>query len=286
MAEHRRDREAGRVVYPVISRRSGGLSLGINLFPDAKLCSFDCPYCEVFPIAPGMPGFSIVELESELGAFLDSYDQGPAPEPLRDICLSGNGEPCLSPHLGGVLDLLARFRGDLPLRLGRPEIVLISNSSGFSDPGVSDLLERFYRDEGLVVWAKLDAGNERLFRAMSGLGAAGGLSFDGIVAGLLAFSRRVPVVVQTMLCGLDGAAPSASDLEDYSALLSRLVREGARVREVHLYTFARPCPSGRCSSLDDAALAGAAAFVQASTGLRVRAFGRSDELPPASDGAA
>src|SRR5512133_1699694 len=33
-------------VYPVISRRAGGLSIGVNLNPD-KLCNFDCIYCEV-----------------------------------------------------------------------------------------------------------------------------------------------------------------------------------------------------------------------------------------------
>ena len=33
-------------VYPVISRRSKGLSIGANLNPD-KGCNFDCIYCEV-----------------------------------------------------------------------------------------------------------------------------------------------------------------------------------------------------------------------------------------------
>ncbi len=57
MGERRPDREAGRLVYPVVSRRSGGLSLGVNLFPEAKLCSFDCPYCEVFPVRGEVEGF-------------------------------------------------------------------------------------------------------------------------------------------------------------------------------------------------------------------------------------
>jgi histidinol dehydrogenase len=51
--ENHRSREAGCLVYPVYSRRSRGLSLGINLFPDRKVCSFDCPYCEVFPFETG-----------------------------------------------------------------------------------------------------------------------------------------------------------------------------------------------------------------------------------------
>ena len=39
-------------VYPVISRRSRGLSIGINLNPD-KVCNFDCIYCEVDRTTPG-----------------------------------------------------------------------------------------------------------------------------------------------------------------------------------------------------------------------------------------
>src|SRR6266566_1592853 len=33
-------------VYPVLARRSGGISVGINLNPD-KACNFDCIYCQV-----------------------------------------------------------------------------------------------------------------------------------------------------------------------------------------------------------------------------------------------
>ena len=39
-------------VYPVISRRSQGLSIGVNLNPD-KRCNFDCVYCEVDRRTPG-----------------------------------------------------------------------------------------------------------------------------------------------------------------------------------------------------------------------------------------
>ena len=45
-AQHARTYQQNRFVYPVLSRRSGGLSLGINLNPD-KVCNFDCIYCQV-----------------------------------------------------------------------------------------------------------------------------------------------------------------------------------------------------------------------------------------------
>src|SRR5436190_6817447 len=35
-----------RFVYAVVSQRSRGLSIGVNLSPD-KFCTFDCVYCEV-----------------------------------------------------------------------------------------------------------------------------------------------------------------------------------------------------------------------------------------------
>src|ERR1041385_3784970 len=43
---HERRFDANRFVYPVLSRRSKGISLGVNLNPD-KICNFDCIYCQV-----------------------------------------------------------------------------------------------------------------------------------------------------------------------------------------------------------------------------------------------
>jgi wyosine [tRNA(Phe)-imidazoG37] synthetase (radical SAM superfamily) len=276
VGEHRSGREAGRLVYPVLSRRSGGLSLGVNLFPDAKDCSFDCPYCEVFPLAPGLPGFSTLELEGELELFARlGYPEYWAPRPVRDLCFSGNGEPTLSPSLGAALGLCSSFRRSHPEILGSASLVLITNSTGFLDAAASALLERFSREEGLVVWAKLDGGTEGLFRLMSG----SRLELEVIVRGLIAFARRAPIVIQTMLCEVDGRRPSEAELEAYSALLGRITRSGGRVQEVHLYAFARPCPSGRCAALPDADLSRAAVLVRERSGLQVRAFGIRGELP-------
>src|SRR3954463_1899099 len=44
--DHARLFEHNRFVYPVLSRRSGGISIGVNLNPD-KICNFDCIYCQV-----------------------------------------------------------------------------------------------------------------------------------------------------------------------------------------------------------------------------------------------
>ena len=45
-ADHGRIYRQNKFVYPVLSRRSGGISIGVNLNPD-KVCNFDCIYCQV-----------------------------------------------------------------------------------------------------------------------------------------------------------------------------------------------------------------------------------------------
>src|SRR4051794_13560172 len=44
--QHSRRYEQNKFVYPVLSRRSRGISIGVNLNPD-KVCNFDCIYCQV-----------------------------------------------------------------------------------------------------------------------------------------------------------------------------------------------------------------------------------------------
>jgi histidinol dehydrogenase len=275
VGEHRLEREAGRLVYPVISRRSGGLSLGINLFPDAKVCSFDCPYCEIFPLAPGLPPFSIAELEAELDRFLESgYASGWEGFPVRDICFSGNGEPTLSDSLGEALSLCVRARRRHPDILGGARLVLITNSTGFLVPETRALLFRYAKEEGLVIWAKLDGGNDELYRLMSG----SSIELEHITRGIEDFARLTPIVIQTMLCEVAGRRPSDADISDYAALLNRLTHGGALISEAHLYTFARPTPGGLCESLSEEALRHIADSLRAATGLSVRAFSSSKEL--------
>src|SRR5205814_324826 len=57
---HDRQWQSNRYVYPVVSRRSKGISIGINLNPD-KLCNFDCIYCSVDRTGPrrGAPDWAV-----------------------------------------------------------------------------------------------------------------------------------------------------------------------------------------------------------------------------------
>lgn len=270
-------RRASSLLYPVISRRSGGLSLGVNLFPDGKRCSFDCPYCEVS--APSWDGrsdsFDLGRLERELRAFAGEGPRLFPDEPLRDIAFSGDGEPSLSPHLGEALGAVAAARRRHPC-FASASLVLITNSTGFLDLGVSSLLRRFVSEEGLSVWAKLDAGTEAWYRRMN----RSSIPFAPLVAGIESFAQGSPLALQTMVCRLGGELPPEPEILAYAALVSRLARSGARIREIQLYTQARPGAEGATAPLSDAELLGLSSLLRAHLfpGLPLRAFGSGGEL--------
>src|SRR5437660_104527 len=99
--DHRRDVAGYTYVYPVVSRRAGGVSIGINLNPN-NACNWACIYCQVPNLTRGSaPSINVSQLESELRGFLDQVLHGDwmerhVPEGVRvlqDIAFSGNGEP-------------------------------------------------------------------------------------------------------------------------------------------------------------------------------------------------
>src|SRR5215213_3930116 len=103
--DHARRFAANRFVYPVLSRRSGGISIGVNLNPD-KVCNFDCIYCQVDRRSESETRFVETEqLLRELDDTLELVVTGDLyqterfagiPQPLRrlnDIAFSGDGEP-------------------------------------------------------------------------------------------------------------------------------------------------------------------------------------------------
>src|SRR3954463_15232443 len=103
--DHARLFEHNRFVYPVLSRRSGGISIGVNLNPD-KICNFDCIYCQVDRRSQSETHFvETAALIDELRTTLELVTSGQIYETpkfrdvpahlrrLNDIAFSGDGEP-------------------------------------------------------------------------------------------------------------------------------------------------------------------------------------------------
>jgi len=191
-----RQREKGVLVYPVYSRRSGGLSVGINLFPDTKSCPFDCPYCEVFPFASDAAFFP-EQMELDLrAAVAAALERNVA---VRDICFSGNGEPSLSPAFGAALERAGRVRAELA---PSAELVLITNGVGLLQQRVFSLLaDAASGPLALNIWLKLDAGSSGWYQQMNRTA----IPFEKLVTKIKEFAACAPVTLQTMLCAVDGS---------------------------------------------------------------------------------
>ena len=111
ITDHSRDSAGLTYVYPVVSRRAGGVSVGINLNPN-NACNWACVYCQVPGLTRGGPPPVRLELlESELRTFLREVTEGdfmlrevPAEaRRLVDVAFSGNGEPTSASGFDGAV---------------------------------------------------------------------------------------------------------------------------------------------------------------------------------------
>lgn len=212
--DHREDREAGAIVYPVYSRRSGGLSIGINLFPDKKLCSFDCPYCEVFPFNTEYR-FSLKAMERGL-----RQQSLHAQTEIKDFSFSGNGEPTLAPLFLQALEHAASLRDELAPNAA---LVLITNGSTLTNPYLFEqLVYAACGSMALDIWLKIDAGTESWYRAID----RAPQPFSVLTDSFRRFAARAPFTVQTMLCSIQGQAPDQEEARAWEQLILELVRPG------------------------------------------------------------
>jgi histidinol dehydrogenase len=240
--ENHREREKGVIVYPVYSRRSGGLSVGINLFPDQKYCPFDCPYCEVFPFSSNA-AFSLEQLKNDLRSAIDSAQERDIP--VKDICFSGNGEPTLSTFFDEALKAASLVREETA---PSAELVVITNGAGLLQPQLFSLLADAAVCPEFNIWLKLDAGTPAWYQKMS----RSSIPFEKLTAKIKEFVSCAPVTVQTMLCAIDGECPPHEEAQAWETLVCELAVTAANgtggIRKVQIYGKARPAPEDPLAS--------------------------------------
>jgi wyosine [tRNA(Phe)-imidazoG37] synthetase (radical SAM superfamily) len=274
VTDHRRDRAGLTYVYPVVSRRTGGVSVGVNLNPN-RACNWRCIYCQVPGLTRGIaPPIDLTVLERELRDFLDEVLRGDyvarhVPEGARrltDIALSGDGEPTSAREFDRVVALIGRLRtaGGVPAGV---KTVLITNGSLIQRPEVQAGLRTLATLEG-EVWFKVDRATE------GGLQTVNDVALDpaAVRRNLAAAAHLCPTWVQTCVVALDGLPPDDAEMEAYLALLRATLADGIPLRGVLLYGLARPSmqpEAPRLSSVPPAWMDALAARVRA-LGLAVR----------------
>ncbi len=275
--DHRRDLGEYRYVYAVVSRRSRGVSIGLNLNPD-KVCNFDCVYCQVDRTTPGAGREVDVSLLcAELEGALDLVTSGelfedprfrgtpPALRRLNDIAFAGDGEPTTCPEFPRVVEEVAaikRRRG-----LDAVKSVLITNATMLHRPAVQKALQTLHANNG-EVWAKLEAGTEAYYHQIERTT----IPFSRILANITEAAREAPLVIQALFLRLHGQPPPPEEQEAFCQRLNEIQAAGGRIKLVQVYTVARPPAESFVTALADAEVDALTELIRQRTGLAAEAF--------------
>jgi len=275
--DHSRNWRENAYIYPVISRRSAGLSIGVNLNPDTA-CNFDCVYCQVDrTVPPRVRGVDLARLRQELGGMIDDAVTGRlfddpsfvnVPQRLRrinDIAFSGDGEPTTCTVFAESVEVAAELKQ--AANLSNVKIVLITDACYLTRLDVERGLSVMDSNNG-EIWAKLDAGTEGYFQKVNRPNYPLQHALDNITA----TARVRPVVIQSLFMRLDQQPPYEAELNAYCDRLNEIVQAGGQISYVQIYTVARTPAESIVTPLTDEEVDTIVELVRARTGLRTEPF--------------
>lgn len=274
--DHRRTFAENLYVYAVVSRRSKGVSIGLNLNPD-KICNFDCVYCQVDRTTPpvvrevGVPRL-LEELEDmldlvqsgELYAMERFQDTPPVLRRLNDIAFSGDGEPTTCPEFLEVVRSVAAIHTRRQLD---SKLVLITNATRFHVSSVHQALSVLDAHRG-EIWAKLEAGTEDYYKQIDRTT----IPFHRVLENLTNAAQVRPLVIQALFLRLHAQPPPPAELAAFCERLNDITRAGGRIQLVQIYTVARVPAETYVLPLTNAEVDAIAALVREQTGLAAEGF--------------
>ena len=278
LRSHPRAWQSNRYVYPVLSRRARGVSIGINLCPD-QVCNFQCVYCQVDRSQPARR--RVVELtilRNELDHMLTQVASGElfraepfagAPEHMRclsDIAFSGDGEPTASEAFADAARIAVEARQShrLPADM---KIVVLTNATLLDRPAVQAALEMLHGHAGQV-WAKLDAGTEEHYRRVNRCP----IPLQHIVDNITLAARRWRVLIQSMWLRFGGRDPDPVEVDAFADRLRNILDAAGRIEAVQVYTLARRPAEPNVSPVPEEGLQAIADAVARRTGLPVEVY--------------
>jgi len=241
ISNHSREAAGLTYVYPVVSRRAGGVSVGINLNPN-NACNWRCIYCQVPNLKRGAaPAIDLQKLDRELRGFLrdlltgDFMDREVPPEARRfnDIAISGNGEPTSSMQFAEVVDVIAKVMEDCGLN-DKIKLVLITNGSLMHRTTVEKGLLKMKNTNG-EVWFKLDSATAAGIHRINGIRRTPEKTLQDLRIAV----SLCPTWLQTCVFALDGKPPSAAERSAYLKFVGDLRKSRVAVEGVLLYGLAR-----------------------------------------------
>lgn len=222
-----------QIIFGPIRSRRLGLSLGVNLLPiDAKICSFNCVYCEC--------GFNTTMQESpiptrvQVRETLDAkLQQMVADGEIPDvITFAGNGEPTLHAEFEGIIDDTIALRDTY---CPSAKVSVLSNSTRIHKPHVFAALNKV--DNNIL---KFDSAIDRTMKLMD-QPVGKHISVDWFVEYLQKFEGNL--IIQTMFLRgqVNGEAVDNTTDEEVEAWIAALKK--INPKQVMIYSLDREAPT-------------------------------------------
>lgn len=243
ITSHSRNSAGMVYVYPVVSRRAGGVSVGINLNPN-NACNWRCIYCQVPGLKRGTaPKIDLIKLESELRTFLHELLHGDFMQQhvpvearrINDIALSGNGEPTSAKEFEHVIQLIEQVKHELADLPDDLKLVLITNGSLINRAYVQAGLARMAKLNG-EIWFKLDSatrdGRQYINHTQT--------SLRQVRENLKLAASLCHTWLQTCVFQINGEPPTEKEIHAYLEFVDSLLQQGVPLKGVLLYGIARP----------------------------------------------
>ena len=233
--DHSRDIAGLKYVYPVISRRAGGLSIGINVNTN-NACNWRCVYCQVPDLIRGAaPEMDFQLLESELrfflkqvlgGGFYDKFNVLQSLRVIKDVAISGNGEPTSLKEFDRVIELVGRIALELGV-LPKSQLVLISNGSLINQLDVQQSLKILNDYQG-EVWFKLDSATEYGRRLINDSKQ----TTEKLMHNLKVSTRLCATSLQTCMINYLTEGETKSEREAYIELLKNIKEQKIAIKKL------------------------------------------------------
>jgi len=276
-SDHGRTYRENKFVYPVLSRRSAGISIGVNLNPD-KVCNFDCIYCQVDRRSEAETQFVETDrLLAELDAMFRFVVSGEifrtqkfadVPAPLRrlnDVAFSGDGEPTTFRNFDEIIAAAAALKtrhGLDSVKNGlNHERHHVPPPGGRTRPGDT----RCHNGE---IWAKLETGTEEYYQLVERTK----VPFRRVLDNIASAAQRRPLVIQSLFMRIKGDPPPAAEIAAFSDRLNEITAAGGAIKLVQVYTVARQPAESFVAALTHAEVDEIVQTVRQRTGLPAEPF--------------
>lgn len=275
--DHNRQIEGMTYVYPVMSRRAGGLSIGINFNPN-NACNWRCIYCQVPDLQRGSaPDINFTQLADELQRFLDYVLNGsfysdfqvqPAHRQIKDIAISGNGESTSVREFARAIQLIgeiATTHGLFP----SCRFILISNGSLIHHTATQQGLKTLHQFNG-ELWFKIDSATAAGRKLINNCVLSDRQLLDNLTVATGLCTTRI----QTCMLHYQEAW-SEQEQQAYLDLLSQIKQRQLAIAEILLYSVARQSFQPEAGQLKSVDIDTLNAFAD-----RIRAIGYSVKVTP------